>query len=144
MPSQPYWLRMTLPEGALAIVRAGLKTKLWRGAPGERLEKLRALNRQLSEFYGVPACEVSVRSTQMGPHYQPGANSIVLDKVSVVSYLHEFGHHLLHCRRKPQQEVFPRTFSLSLFYQAAPRMFEAARQSGRLLYTDDGGAHAEQ
>ena len=95
--------------------------------------------RQLSEFYGARLrgfCEEHLGLTI-------SRAQTASDKVSVV-YLHEFGHHLLHCRRKPQQEVFPRTFSLSLFYQAAPRMFEAARQSGRLLYTDDGGAHAEQ
>lgn len=139
MPSQPYWLRMRFPDGALAVVRGALKTKLWRGQPAERLEKLRALNSQLSEFYGVPACSVAVRNTPVGPHYVPGSNAIVLDKVSLVSWAHEFAHHLLHCRRKPQQEIFPRAFSLSLFFQAAPRMFEAARQSGRLLYTDEGG-----
>lgn len=144
MPSQPYWLRMRFPDGALAVVRAALKTKLWRGTPEERLEKIRALNMQMSEFYSVPVCTVTVRSTPVGPHYLPGSNAIVLDKVSLVSWAHEFGHHLLHCRRKPQQEIFPRAFSLSLFYQAAPRMFAAAREAGRLLYTDEGSEHAEQ
>lgn len=136
---KPYWQRMRFPKEALAIVREALRTKLWRGLPLERIEKLRALNRGMSAFYGVPACEIQIMTTMIGPHYRPGADTIVLDKVSLVSWAHEFGHHLLHCRRKPQQEIFPRAFSLSLFYLAAPRMFEAARQSNRLLFTEDNG-----
>lgn len=137
--NRPYWQRMQFGPEAIAIVRESLKAKLWRGLPLERLEKLRALNRRLCSFYAVPVCTLTIQQTLIGPHYRPGDGAIILDKVSLVSYLHELGHHLLHCRRKPQQEVFPRSFSLSLFYQAAPRMFETARADGRLLYTDEGG-----
>lgn len=140
---RPYWLRMQFPPEVIAIVKAALATKLWRGTEGEKLEKLRALNRALSEHYGVPACTVDVKRTPRGPHYRPGADQIVIDKVSLVSYLHEMAHHLLHHRGKPQQEIFPRSFSLSLFYKVAPRLFENARSSGRLLFTETGGQHAE-
>lgn len=138
----PYWRRMEFEPAVLTIVRAALKTKMWQGSEAEKLEKLLALNRALSVHYGVPTCTVSISQTPIGPHYKPGADLIVLDKVSLVSYLHELGHHLLHHRRKPQQEEFPRAFSLSLFFKAAPRMFEAARSSGRLLFTEQGGIDA--
>lgn len=140
--NKPYWLRMQFGPEVVAIVREALKAKLWRGLPLERLEKLRVLNRRMSEHYGVPTCSISIQNTLIGPHYRPGDDAIVLDKVSLVSWAHEFGHHLLHCRQKPQQEVYPRSFSLSLFYRAAPRMFETARADGRLLYTE-GEANAQ-
>lgn len=140
---EPYWRRMEFEPAVLTIVRAALKTKLWQGSETAKLEKLRALNRALSAHYGVPACAVEVERTPIGPHYRPGTDRITLDKVSLVSWAHEFGHHLLHCRREQQQEEFPRAFSLSLFFKAAPRMFEAARSSGRLLYTNEGGQHAQ-
>lgn len=143
MNRRPYWQRMSFPPEVVSIARVALKTKLWRGIEQEKLDKLRALNRRMSEHYGVPACTIVLAATATGPHYLPGADRIVLDKVSLVSWAHEFGHHLLHCRRKPQQEVFPRSFSLSLFYRAAPRLFEAARASGRLLFTEEGGRHAK-
>lgn len=133
---KPYWMRMNFPNGALAIVKTALREKLWRGLPPERLEKLRVLNRQMSEFYGVPACSVTIQKTLIGPHYRPGDDAIVLDKVSLVSWAHEFAHHLLHCRQKPQNEIFPRCWSLGIYFKAAPRMFETARASGRLLFTE--------
>ncbi len=134
---KPYWLRMRFPKVVVDVVRGSLKAGLWRGGEEDRLEKLRRLNAALSNYYGVPVCFVEVKPTTIGPHYMPGANMIILDKVPLVSFLHEFSHALLQARRKPQQEVFPRAFSLSLFYQAAPRSFEAARMAGRLLFTED-------
>ena len=145
MSNEPYWLRLEFPAPAIEIVKTALRTKLWQGTAPERLEKLRALNSQLSAHYEVSVCSVEVRQTNIGPHYRPGKDQIVLDKVSLVSFLHEFGHHILHSRSLPQNETYPRSYSLGLFYRAAPRMFVAARQSGRLLYTEDtGGANAEQ
>lgn len=140
--NKPYWLRMSFPDAVTSIVRSSLKAGLWRGTAAERLVVLKGLNERLSTFYGVPACFVTVRQTLVGPHYVPGDGRIVLDKVSIVSYLHELGHHLLHCRSKPQQETFPRAFSLSLFFRSAPRSFEAARASGRLLFTERGTPNA--
>jgi|CXWL01.1.fsa_nt_gi hypothetical protein len=139
MLTEPYWLRLQFPAPAIAIARDALKSKLWRGLPPERLEKLRTLNRRMSDFYRVTECTITIQHTMYGPHYRPGDDAIVLDKPSLVSFLHEFAHHVLHCRQLPQNESYPRAFSLGLFFRAAPRMFEAARQSGRLLYTDDNG-----
>jgi hypothetical protein len=131
-----YWKALDMGPGAVAVAKAALKTKLWRGTPEERLEKLRALNRNMSAHFEVPECSVAVRETGIGPHYVPGDDSIVLDVPSLVSWAHEFGHHLLHCKRKRQNEDFPRAFSLGLFYRAAPRMFEKARAEGRLKFTN--------
>lgn len=143
MNTKPYWLRLEFPPQAVEIVKAALRTKLWQGTDQERLEKLRALNAQLSAHYGTSVCAVELQATPIGPHYRPGKDLIVLDKPSLVSYLHELAHHVLHSRRLPQNETYPRSFSLGLFYKAAPRLFETARQGGRLLFTDEGGQHAE-
>lgn len=143
MSTEPYWLRLEFPQEAVAIVKTSLRTKLWRGSDAERLGKIRMLNAQLSAHYVVSVCTVDVRKTDIGPHYQPGKDLIVLDKPSLVSYLHEFGHHILHSRSLPQNEAYPRSFSLGMFYRSAPRMFEQARVSGKLLYTEQGGTHAE-
>lgn len=137
--AEPYWLRLEFPAAAVDIVRQALRTKLYRGGPLERVAKLLALNVALSEHYSVPICKVSIRRTLHGPHYLPGRDQIVLDKVSLVSFLHEFAHHVLHCRQLPQNESYPRAFSLGLFFRAAPGMFETARQAGRLLFTENKG-----
>ena len=137
--TEPYWLRLEFPAAAVEIVRQALRAKLFRGSLRERVAKLLALNAALSAHYAVPLCRISIRNTPHGPHYMPGRNQIVLDKISIVSYLHEFGHHILNARGLPQNETYPRAFSLGLFYRAAPRMFETARQAGRLLYTENKG-----
>lgn len=143
MSTEPYWLRLEFPPQAITIVRDALRTKLYRGNEQERLAKLLALNQRLSAHYEVSVCKVTVQSTPIGPHYLPGQDRIILDKISLVSWAHEFAHHILHCRHLPQTESFPRAFGLGIFFRAAPRMFEAARQSGRLLFTAEGDQHAQ-
>lgn len=141
MTAQPYWRRLQFEPEVVAIVRGALKTRLWSGCPDERLEKIRALCRALSTHYAMPAPEVVVKQTPLGPHFIPPRRLIVLDKISVTSFLHEFAHALLDAREEPQNEEFPRAWSLGLFYTVAPRLFETARASGRLLFTDaTGGA----
>lgn len=137
--TEPYWLRLEFPTAAVEIVRQALRAKLYRGSLRERAAKLLALNAALSAHYAVPLCRISVRNSPRGPYYLPGRNQIVLDKVSLVSYLHEFAHHILHARGLPQNESYPRAFSLGLFFRAAPRMFESARQAGRMLYIENKG-----
>jgi hypothetical protein len=143
MSNEPYWLRLEFPQEAVQIVKDALRSKLYRGTEPERIEKLRALNVRLSAHYEVSACTVEVRQTQIGPHYLPGKDLIVIDRVSLVSWAHELGHHILHSRGLPQNETYPRAFSLGLFYRAAPKLFEAARASGKLMYTEHGGTNAE-
>lgn len=137
-----YWLRLRFEPEVVAIIKEALKTKLWSGTDAERLEKLRTLARALSAHYRMPVPEIVIAATQMGPHFLPGQRKIVLDKASLVSMLHELAHAILDHRGEAQNEEFPRAWSLGLFYAAAPRLFAAARQSGRLLYTE-GGDRAE-
>lgn len=96
---------------------------------------MRGLCAKLSELYGVPKPKVALRpSAFMGPHYNSRQNRIVLTKPSLVSFLHEFAHHILHSHGKTQNEEFPRAFSLGLFKKIAPLMFEKAKSEGRLLF----------
>lgn len=138
-----YWLRLRFEPEVIAIVKDALKTKLWSGTEAERLEKLSTLARALSVHYRMPVPEIVIQATPVGPHFLRGQRKIVLDKPSLVSMLHELGHAILDAREETQNEEFPRAWSLGLFYRAAPRMFKSARNSRRLLYTNQGGQHAE-
>lgn len=139
MTAQPYWLRLQFEPEVIAIVRGALKTKLWSGSESEKLEKIRALCRELAAHYAMPAPEVVIKQTPIGPHFIPSRRLVVLDKVSITSFFHEFAHVILDARGERQNEEFPRAWSLGLFFRAAPRMFEAARRSGRLLFTETVG-----
>lgn len=136
-----YWQDVELKPGTVELVRAAMKIKLWRGTTAERMAKFRALNAAMSKHYGVPEMPVVLNAGLHSPMYFPGSK-IVLTKPSLVSWAHEFGHYLLHHWGKRQNEQFPRAFSLGLFAKAAPKMFEAARAQGRLMYTEDGHGQA--
>ena len=140
MTAQPYWLRLPFEPEVVAIVRGALKTKLWTGTEDERLAKLRALCQALSTHYAMPAPEVIIKQTPIGPHFIPERRLIVLDKPSLVSMLHEMGHAILDAREENQNEEFPRAWSLGLYHAAAPKLFQRARDDGRLLFTEHGGS----
>lgn len=131
---KPYWERLEFSEEAISIVKCALRTKLWRGTWPEQTAKLSALNFLMSVHYGVREVPVILEPRVTSPFYDGAC--IVLTKPSLVSWAHEFGHHLLHEEGKRQNEEFPRAFSLGLFYRAAPKLFDAARKRGKLLFTE--------
>lgn len=131
---KPYWERLELSPDVVGIVKESLKTKLWQGTWPDQMAKLQALNRAMSEHYKVPEVRVELHPG-ISPCYIYG-KKIILNRPSLVSWAHEFAHHLLYSQGKAQNEDFPRAFSLGLFYRAAPKMFGEARKRGRLLFSE--------
>lgn len=107
----------------LEAVWAYARSKPWRG---DGQAKMRVLHARLCEIYEVrvdlvfdpvrPAC------------FSPSLRRIILPKVSVVSYLHEFAHALFgSCERRACR------WSINLFRRCFPRSFARCRQVGHTL-----------
>lgn len=145
----------------LAPVVRALTTKLFRRSSESyevRVVKFQAMFTALSEVFGIPEVKVvGVVERQMGYlDFEPGGNTVATEKhLSLVTCLHGFAMALLHHKPELRAQIDPATFeqtapglrpdgfALSMFKQAAPQMFEEAKNRGRLYgtsvpYTDDG------
>ena len=160
---------VSFSEAEVNVVKAALKTKLFvQTEPLEvRTAKFAALVTALAEAFGVPQLNLKVEA-----HQQPGycgfdgeTNSVLINqRFSLTNTLVGFAAAMVH--HKP--ELMPRptsmeeagalmsaghfnpmAFALSMFKEAAPRMFESAKMAGRLVgtnveYTDGGRLTAER
>jgi hypothetical protein len=66
--------------------------------------------------------------------YVPFIELIVLNKPSLVSFLHEFKHHLNIKKNLPNTEDSARGFSHSLYYLSTPNLFRSSVKKGLLIH----------
>lgn len=159
---------VSFSEAEVNVVKAALKTKLFvQTEPLEvRTAKFAALVTALAEAFGVPQLNLRVEA-----HQQPGycgfdgeTNSVLINQRfsltnTLVSFALAMVHHKPELMPRPtsMEEAValmgaghfnPLAFALSMFKEAAPRMFESAKMAGRLVgtnvpYTDNGRLTAE-
>ena len=123
--------RMTFKPAALAAVRALARSRPWRGTPAERRQKLERCLDALSTAYGVrrPALHVAVPGTV--DRYSPSTHAIYLSgRMSVVTFLHEFGHALGKDERQTCR------WSINLFRRCFPRSYARCRHQNHMLVND--------
>ncbi len=113
---------------ALRAVRHFAGVNPWRGAKDAREEKFRGLNQSLAVAYGIPEPELKFGridgSSSGASHYIPALHRIVIvGKLSVVTYLHEFAH------ARGMGERGACRWSINLFRRVFPQ--QAARLVGR-------------
>ena len=149
---------ISFADDEIAIVKRALKTKLYRRDESRevRQTKFQTMLTALSEKFGIPEVRLEmVDGDWIGWTYQPEANKILAARYSLVSILDGFAEALLFAKNQglapgetPRLAFNPLAFGLSAFKQAAPRMFEEAKFSGRLVatnvpYTDGGRLQSE-
>ena len=97
----------------------------WYGSTEQRKEKLRILNIDLANAYRIdpPALHFDAHYSR----YSRIDNSIHLSDLSVVTYLHEFGHALGKGERSTC------IWSINLFRRVFPRSYARYRHDGHFL-----------
>lgn len=123
---------MRFKASALRAVRAFAKSKPWRGSLDERKVKFSTLNKALAEAYGIQVPDIQFGiidgSSSGGSHYIPSQHRIVLvGRLSVVTFLHEFGH----ARSKGERSAC--RWSINLFRRLFPRQFARLVGQGHML-----------
>jgi len=88
---------MRFRAAALQAVHQFSESSPWSGSLTERKEKFRKLNQALAEAYNIAEPDLCFGridgSNSSSSHFIPAHNRIVLvGKLSVVTYLHEFAH----------------------------------------------------
>lgn len=110
---------------ALAAVRELARSKPWRGSQVERLAKLSSCCAALAAAYGIARPEIM---TGRFDCYEPAAHRIRLTpRLSVVSFLHEFGH----ARGMDERQTC--RWSINLFRRCFPRSYARCRHAGHTL-----------
>lgn len=67
--------------------------------------------------------------------YNKDNNTLYLnEKLSLITFLHEFKHAVQHLKNKPNNEEIARGYSLSLFYLASPKHFNNALKKGLIFH----------
>lgn len=122
----------TFKPAALRAVRELARAKPWRGALRQRAKLFRRLNRQLAEAYSIRVPKLHFHCDGQGSSgascYRPAEHSITLSgRLSVVTYLHEFGH----ARGMDERQAV--RWSVNLFRRVFPRSFAACQQVGHTL-----------
>jgi len=103
--------------------------------PEQQMQHLRRLCDYLGAVYRVP-----VPSVEFGlfPCYMPSLQTILLDKPSIISFLHEYRHHLQCYAGKQYKgltiEQDARAWSLRIFHLGFPKMFEKAVKEGKVYF----------
>jgi hypothetical protein len=133
-----------LHKDAVLAVKSAVKAGLFTVSDVEKQAIIGILNRELSSVYSVVECSVvfknDVASSKGNGVYS--SNTITLiNKFSVVTFLHEFRHHVQHqsladdvLRDREFLEVDARGWSLSLFRKACPKSYKNACDKGLLYY----------
>jgi hypothetical protein len=117
----------------LHALRNFAQMKPWRGSIAARQEKFRWLNRALAEAYGVeePRLVFGTHETKDSGSscYIPRLDTIILrGKLSVVTFLHEWGHRL-HGRSESRAA----RWSINLFRRVFPKSFARCGWDGHML-----------
>lgn len=120
-------------RGVVAAVKAFAADKPFRGDNRDRFEKMAALHMVLSHIYGIEPGLIAHESGLHGgssgtSHFTPSTNEITMEgKLSVITYLHEFGHALGYGEQQTCR------WSLNLFRRCFPRSFARLNASGHTL-----------
>ena len=124
----------TYNADALRAVKRFRRSKAWRGSVQSRKRKFRKLHRELCEVYrldvGLRMSVGDVTRTSGSSHYSidgPRPKITLVGKLSVVTYLHEFGH-ALGCDERRACD-----WSINLFRRCFPRSFASCMQRHHML-----------
>lgn len=122
---------LKFPPATLKTVRSFAASKPWRGTFQERKVKFRQLHADFCRFYGVnPTLNIEGDGTgdSGGSAYCPITDTITLvGRLSVITYLHEFGHVL-----KGADEFAVCRWSLRLFQRCFPKSYSRLMWEGHV------------
>lgn len=116
----------------ISLVKQKIEGGFFKMNDTDKLESLKEINRQFSTIYNVPVCDLKIKQMEAPGFYTQ--NVIVMNKPSLVTYLHEFKHHLDTFKGTEIKESASRGWSHSVFYQASPKQFKRSVKKGLLIW----------
>lgn len=124
----------------LEIIRYTVKDRgLWRVSKEEGFDLIREMYEKISSVYGFPTPALVEDSREV---YWVTPERIGLPKVSLVSSLHEYRHHMQKHQKQHYSdiEVDARGWSISAFHYALPEDFDSAWRRGLIWFLPQYGS----
>lgn len=130
-PYHKYFTR--IKPRTLEIIREAKNRGIWRVSKEEGFEILRWMFGELSRTYSISVPRLVEASYE---HYRILTETIGLPKVSLVSSLHEYRHHMQKYgfQRYADKEEDARGWSISAFRLALPEDFLKAWKANRIWF----------
>lgn len=125
------------PKVIIAIRKVITEDKIFKKKELNRVIVLMDLKNKLCDIYNIDKNKIPhLYPTKKDGYYNPIKNGIYInrDKLSLITFLHEFKHFLQHYFNKTNSENIARGYSLSAFYQASPKHFKRALEKGLILH----------
>lgn len=123
---------MTFDPKVVTSVKRFSRSRPWRGTVAERQKKFRKLHVELAKALSVnPPILIFSRSAHGDTRescYILSQDTIILVGLSVVTFLHEWGHRL---HGRSEREAC--RWSINLFRECFPRSFARCRFEGHML-----------
>ena len=134
-----YHLRKVFKPEEKEVLLQAIQGGFWKN-PEKRLTKIRELAVKLSVVNNIkPPTVICVSTATPGYEAVANVNIIILNKPSLVSFLHQFVFHKFNGYVPPAFfEDYARAYSLGLFYSCDPKNFKKAAKSGQLVYIEPG------
>lgn len=127
-----------IPISVIREVRQLIKSGFFKDNEITKFEKLINLKSKLIKIYNVKYCDIKIYCNSF-PKYISNNKTIILDNYSLVTFFHEFRHHLQYeLNLKCDKEKDARGWSHSLFFLATPKLFENALNKDLLIWQKEG------
>jgi len=121
-------------EETIFVVNTLIKRyKYFRRTESKKLILLKIVLGRLNDIYKTKT-KLKTTKIKTDGYYNLLDKTIYLNKLSLVTFLHEFKHSLQHQKGKKNNEEIARGWSVSLFKLASPRHYERAVKKKLLLY----------
>lgn len=122
-----------LSQNAIMAVRETAGQGLWQLPDFEGFILLNRLAEKLNEIYGLPPVRVELHAIEA---YNPRTSTIGLPKISMVSFLHEYRHHMQANGKQHYSDIVKdaRGWSISMFRRACPGSFRRARAANLIWF----------
>lgn len=132
MNKQYHLMFNNFEQEEVLAVREIIKAGLFRASTEDRMRMLNALNERLCKIHNLIPLPL-VLEPEFSNIGQMTGEKIILNKPSLVSFLHEF-YHLMTYHTAQNSEINARGWSISLYYKATPKLCKAAIEKGLIIH----------
>lgn len=114
--------------------------KFWRKSKKEKYNQLVTILPQLCDFYNTRECKIVIKNLNSNnDHYCLSNDTIYLYSPSIMTFIHEFGHHLQNngYNLNPNCsdiELQCQQWSHTLFFMMAPKLYYTSLKSRKFKH----------
>lgn len=129
--------QVKVSKDVVDLVKDMIRGGFYRLGEEEKEEGIRILSRNLSLLYEVknPSIEFG---KMLSNSYRPSTQEIRLTNTSLISFLHEYRHHLQRSKGLKYKDLTieqdARAWSLRVYSKAVPKMFERAVKNRKVAH----------